>query len=166
MYIGLHVKYPLFLSDFSVTWIFLTDFQTILQYKISWRSVQWGPNCFKWTDRHEANIHFLHCCACTQQSMQHNDHSFMSQRVRPSSRRLSYRWCTYMVLSYLSPAIVFWEVSWKIYHKLAYQVTGDNMLAYFLSQYVCGSQLFDILHTIVSFTKQHPPLNFSVKHWH
>ena len=27
MYIGLHVKYPLFLSDFNETWIFWTDFQ-------------------------------------------------------------------------------------------------------------------------------------------
>jgi len=27
MYIGLHVKYPLFLSDFNETWIFSTDFQ-------------------------------------------------------------------------------------------------------------------------------------------
>jgi len=27
MYIGVHVKYPLFLSDFNVTGIFQTDFQ-------------------------------------------------------------------------------------------------------------------------------------------
>ena len=27
MYIGLHVKYPLFLSDFDETWIFWADFQ-------------------------------------------------------------------------------------------------------------------------------------------
>ena len=26
MYIGVHVKYPLFLSDFNATWIFSTDF--------------------------------------------------------------------------------------------------------------------------------------------
>ena len=26
MYIGLHVEYPLFLSDFNETWIFSTDF--------------------------------------------------------------------------------------------------------------------------------------------
>jgi hypothetical protein len=26
MYIGLHVKYPLFSSDFNENWIFLTDF--------------------------------------------------------------------------------------------------------------------------------------------
>ena len=27
MYIGLYVKYPLFLSEFNETWIFYTDFR-------------------------------------------------------------------------------------------------------------------------------------------
>jgi len=27
MFIGLHVKYPLFLLEFNETWIFLTDFK-------------------------------------------------------------------------------------------------------------------------------------------
>jgi hypothetical protein len=31
MYIGRHVKYPLFLSDFNETWIFSTDFLNMLK---------------------------------------------------------------------------------------------------------------------------------------
>jgi hypothetical protein len=45
MYIGLHVKYTLFLPDFNDARIFLTDFLTIPKHKISWKSDQWEPSC-------------------------------------------------------------------------------------------------------------------------
>jgi len=35
MYIGVHVKYLLFLSDFNKTWVFYTDFRKTLKYQIS-----------------------------------------------------------------------------------------------------------------------------------
>jgi hypothetical protein len=42
MNIGLHVKYPLFLSDFNYTWICLDFFfLKMVKYQISWKSVQW-----------------------------------------------------------------------------------------------------------------------------
>jgi len=45
MYIGFHIKCPLFLSDFNGTWIFWAEFRKTLKYKFSWKSVQWDPSC-------------------------------------------------------------------------------------------------------------------------
>ena len=37
--IGLHLKYPLFLSDFVETWIFTTYYPKILKFQIAWKSI-------------------------------------------------------------------------------------------------------------------------------
>jgi hypothetical protein len=50
MYIGLHVKCPLFLSDFNETWIVSTYFWKIFRYQISWKSVRWESSCSMRTD--------------------------------------------------------------------------------------------------------------------
>ena len=52
----LHVKYPLFLSDFNEPLIFLTHFQKKSQYQVSSKSVNWKPSCSMWTDKTERQM--------------------------------------------------------------------------------------------------------------
>jgi len=42
---GIHVKYPLLLSDFNETWIFSIVFLKILKHQISRKPVQLEPSC-------------------------------------------------------------------------------------------------------------------------
>jgi hypothetical protein len=50
MYWSAFTKYPLFVSYFNETWIFSTDFRKILQYQMSWKSIQWERVVpFGWT---------------------------------------------------------------------------------------------------------------------
>jgi hypothetical protein len=51
MYIGLQIKYPLFLLGFNKTSIFSKDFRKkTLKYQTSQKSVQWEPRCSMRTD--------------------------------------------------------------------------------------------------------------------
>ena len=49
-YTGLHVKYPLLLTDSNETWVSSTDFWKMLKYRMSWKVVQWEPSCSTRTD--------------------------------------------------------------------------------------------------------------------
>ena len=51
MYIGLHIKHPLFLFDFNETSTVSTEFRKIFNTQIPLKSVQWEPNCSMRTDR-------------------------------------------------------------------------------------------------------------------
>jgi len=50
MYIGLYVKYLLFMLDFNETWILSIGFRKILKYEILWKSIQWEPSFSMRTD--------------------------------------------------------------------------------------------------------------------
>jgi hypothetical protein len=60
----LRVKYPLFLSHFNKTLIFLTDFRNTVNDQVSWKSFRWEPSFSMRTEgrtdrRDEAKSYFL-----------------------------------------------------------------------------------------------------------
>jgi hypothetical protein len=50
MWKRLHVKYPLFYTDFNETSIFLTKFWKMHKYQVSSNSIKWEPSCSMQTD--------------------------------------------------------------------------------------------------------------------
>ena len=50
MYISIHVKYSLFLSDFHKTQFYQQIFEKLRKYKISWKYVRSEPNFSMRTD--------------------------------------------------------------------------------------------------------------------
>ena len=45
-----YVKYPLFLRDFNLTWVFSIHVRKKLKYRISQKSFQWEPSSSMWKD--------------------------------------------------------------------------------------------------------------------
>jgi len=71
MFIGVHVKYPVFSSEFNENLISSIDLRDIFKYQISWKSVEWEPSCYVRKDRQtnrndEANIHFSQFCEASK----------------------------------------------------------------------------------------------------
>jgi len=68
MYIGLHVKYGLFLLDFNEAWIFSEEFRRIFKYQILWKSssasrvVPCGQTEEQTDTEDEANSRFSQFC--------------------------------------------------------------------------------------------------------
>jgi hypothetical protein len=93
MYIGFHVKRPLFVSDINETWIFSTCFRETLKYQISWKSVRWEPSCCMRTDRHdEANSRFSQFCELTQKSKRHFTGTGSCSGIRIVREAISWAW--------------------------------------------------------------------------
>ena len=73
--IGLHVRCPLFLSDFIGTWIFSTDFRKYPDIRFVENPSIWSRviPCGR-TDRHdEANSHFSQFCERVQKALSSNE---------------------------------------------------------------------------------------------
>ena len=49
MCVGIPVNCLLFLPDFNESQILSTVFRKIFRYQISWKSVKWGPSCYRRT---------------------------------------------------------------------------------------------------------------------
>ena len=83
-YTGFHIKYPLFLAGFNQISMFVTDFQKILKYKISWKSSQWELSCSMWisrqTDR-QADMTKLAAAFCNFVTAPKKDHVYQKHLI-------------------------------------------------------------------------------------
>jgi hypothetical protein len=85
MYIGLHVKYPLFLSNFNDAWTFSTDLKKIPKYKISWKSVQWEPSYSTRTDMTKLTVTFHNFANGPKNEMSYNHQTTSDEDVPPTT---------------------------------------------------------------------------------
>jgi len=94
MYIGLQVKYRLFLSDFNETCIFSKDFLKIISYEISRKSVWWGPGFSMrtngQTDRTKLIVAFRNFAYTPKNGMIHNHNYLHTERCKCRGKRNKY----------------------------------------------------------------------------
>jgi len=93
-YVGLQVKFPLFLSDFNSTWIFSTDYRKILKYKILQKSVQLEQGRCTRTDMTMLNSRFSKFCERALENGECRLHSDRLCRSRTRHDRVAWgiRW--------------------------------------------------------------------------
>ena len=91
MFIGLNVKYPFVCHVFMKLEFSRKNFEKILKYETSWKSVQWEPSCFmrkgRRTRHDEANSRFSQFFAKTPKQL--------DRRNFPQALNVSYLYSEY-----------------------------------------------------------------------
>ena len=117
MYISLHVKYTLFLSDFNANWIFSTDFRKILKTSNFMKIRPVRAELFHAdrrtdgrTDRYnEANSRFSQLCEGGQKAKLTAQHLMLITDHK--NIHTSYWWHLFLSLAKACPVALTWHVS-------------------------------------------------------
>jgi len=117
--IALHVKYPLFLSDFNETRIFSTDFLKIPQNEISWKSLQREQNSMRTDGRTKDMMKLI-------DAFRKYVHA-PNLAIIPPTALNNRPWQNWRIVSYVAgtpfcgsssiPDQIFCDLSWKKSHR-------------------------------------------------
>jgi hypothetical protein len=111
-YFGIHVKFPIFLSEFKETWIFPTFFNRSVQYKISRIFFPWASSC---SIRREGQTDDTNI-------------SFPELRNRAQNLDRTIFDMSWTLLSMLGSVFPFWQVP---YHKQSPEMgTSSSIVSY------------------------------------
>jgi len=91
MYIGLHIKHLLFLTDFNQTKIFSTDFRKYINSKFR-ESAQWEPSFMRACKHDKANSfhNFVHVSKKNNRVLSHRDIHRICLYIDQIQRKLKY----------------------------------------------------------------------------